>query len=141
MSVCNGARWQVRTAASAQMAPHKVTTSTHHVHRFPNMAYRHSLPRARLYASLYRRLTPRPGRQRHDVNCSTCLSHPSQQLLQQHRPHLNQRAYHPHQNRAALLKMLTLLAAITHISILTILDFNPIELVLRTPPSLVLNTE
>ena len=35
-----------------------------------------------------------------------------------------------------ILKMLTLLAAITHISILTTLDLNPIELVLRTPLSL-----
>ena len=77
--------------------------------------------------------------QRHDVNCSICLSHPSQQCLHQHRPHLNQRAYYPPlRNRAALLKMLTLLAAIIHISILTILDLNPIEIVLCTPPSLVM---
>ena len=67
----------------------------------------------------------------------------SQQPLipQQHRLFLNQRACPPHrlhQNRAALLKMSILLVAITplDISILTILDLNPIEFVRYTPPSL-----
>ena len=129
----------VRFAASAQMAHHKATTSTHLTHRPPNMAYRHSLPRARLFASLYQRHTRRPRRRRHDVNCSICLSHPSQQHLHQHRPYFNQRAYYPPlRNRAALLKMSTLLAAIIQISILTILDLNTIEIVLSTPPNLVM---